>query len=167
MQAFIILVLLLSSSDAQTCVKQRVFSSGFANPLVCDGDGGGSQISVFADSVVYKVLGGGGEKVKGLNVLLPDSLQLVIKRRSNGEIKPAASFIKVDGRKFKYGRNAADTNNFRLYFNALQVLVRQFETGDCPIDSKAQKFPGLASVRGGLLALSSTFVVKDCSGGII
>lgn len=157
--------LLLSLCEARGCVKQRVFSTGFENPLVCDGDAGGSQLSIFANYIWYKVLGGSGREPKGLPVPLPNTLQLVIRRRSNGSIIQNASFIRVNGVKYVYGQSAAATSAYRRYFNALQVLVRAFETGNCPIDNKGQAFPELSSVRGSLLSLSSTFLVSDCSGG--
>lgn len=160
--AFCALFLLsfISLSQAQTCRKQAIFTTGFANPLVCDGDAGGSQLSVFQTSIVYEVLGGFGEDV--INVPLPSFLKLVI-RRSGKAINRDTSSIEVDGLTFVYGENDAARDNFRLYFNVLQVIVRGFETGNCPIDNKNQRYPRLASTRGSLLSLSSVFEVPDCS----
>lgn len=157
-----------SLSAAQTCKTQRVFANGFANPMVCDGDAGGSQFTVLGRSIIYRVLGtpGGRPNVDGFpDVILPAFLKLFVARRPNGEIQPRKSFIQRGGKKYIFKASDMDTENFRLYFNVLQVLVKQFETGNCPIDSKGQSFPELASVRGGLLVLAAVFDVEDCSRG--
>lgn len=156
--------------EAQPCPRQRTFLAGFANPLVCEGDAGGSEITISGLSVTFRVRGFSGSRprVAGFpDELLPDFLRLVVARRSTGEIQLGKSFMQKGGKKYFSRSSAEDKKNFRLYYNILQVLVRQFETGNCPIDNKGQKFPKLASVRGGLLSLASVFNVDDCSGGLV
>lgn len=153
---------------AQTCIVQPIFPTNLPNPnpLICDGDAGGSQISVFSNSVSFRLLGGSPEPILGFpDKEIPNRLDLVIARRSDGQIDRASSFVRLNSDIFTY-RNAGDERRmFRTYFNILQVFVAQFETGNCPIDNKGQVYPELASVRGGMLSLASLFGVTDCSGG--
>lgn len=88
-------------------------------------------------------------------------------RKGNGDINKLRSFMQVGSTRYVFGDSKQNKIMFRKWFNILQVLVRQFETGNCPIDSKAQRFPALSSVRGAMAALGGVFRVKDCSGGEI
>lgn len=160
-------LLLNTLAVGQSCTVQPIFPSGFATPLLCDGDGGGSQFTTIGSAlIVYDVLFGAGEPILGFpNLSLPEKIVLSIARFGSGAVDRGQSYIEVEGTRFRFSASTSQTQNFRTWFNVLQVLVRQFETGNCPIDNKAQTFPELASLRGALLSLSSTFKVKDCSGG--
>lgn len=146
------------------CLPQPLFGGGFATPLVCEGDAGGSQFTTIGSStIVFEVLAGERKPILGFPSLrVPERLVLKIIRSPKGAIRKGDSYIDYDGARFKYSTHPP---HFRAMFNALQVLVRQFETGNCPIDSNGQSFPELASVRGSLLALAPIFKVKDCSDG--
>lgn len=166
-QPLCLILLFISVAFAQTCTKQGVFPSNIQSPLLCDGDAGGSEIKVTETSVSHEVVFGGADIVfDGDRTPLPTVLELVIKRKGNGAIRRGKSFILADGRKIKAPSRPTPASEFVLYYNVLQILVRGFETGDCPIDNKGQVFPELASVRGGLLSLSSVFLVEDCSESI-
>lgn len=157
-------------AEAQSCNRQRTFLGGFSNPLVCAGAKGGSEITIGALTITFRVrsISGPRPSVAGFpNEVLPDFLRLVVARRPTGEIQLGMSFMQKGSKKYFSRSSEENKKNFRLYYNILQVLVRQFETGNCPIINKGKKFPELASVRGGLLSLASVFNVDDCSGGLV
>ena len=160
---------------SQSCKTQRGLPKILPyKPLVCDGDSGGTQLSVFPARIAFEYLCCRPKKEKVLGYpeeIIPDKLELILTSKDDGDIDKNSTFILLDsnGDGFKtlvYAR-PGDRKMFRKWFNILQVFVRQFETGNCPVDNKGQKFKQLAVVRGSLHTLASIFLVKDCSGGNI
>lgn len=149
------------------CISQPVFETWEALEaanLVCDGDAGGSAFQVKENSLVHKILGGGvPDRVPRLPAaLVPTDVRLVIVRGRDGAINKAASFIRADGKTFRFGGGKWQRRMFKKNFNVLQALVYSQEVGMCAVDSKGQTFPQLASVRVSLQTLAATFGIPYC-----
>ncbi|PXF44180.1 hypothetical protein BWQ96_06040 [Gracilariopsis chorda] len=148
------------------CISQPVFETWEALEsanLICEGDAGGSAFRVNENTLVHKILGGVADRVPRLPAsLIPTELRLVIVRSRSGAINKAASFIRADGKIFRFGGGRWQRGMFKKNFNVLQALVYAQEVGMCPVDSKGKTFPQLASVRVSLQTLAATFGIPYC-----
>lgn len=154
--SIIILYLSVCCVTAQPsgCSVIPLFVSGYdESPLLCDGDAGGSELYVTESTIEHKTVGRG--------LAMSEDIRLIIWRRpGDGYVNFRRSSITKGGARYRY--LGAGRAPFRTYFRELMLLVNQFETGSCPVDSKGQTFPKLAAVRGSLAALARSFLVFDC-----
>lgn len=156
--AFAIIFLHLSvcfvKAQPSGCSQIPIFESGYVeNPLLCDGDAGGSNLYVADNSIEHTTV--------GANLGTSEDIRLDIWRRdSDGLVIFPQCSITKGGVRFLY--SGAERIQFRRYFRELMLIVRQFETGECPVDSKNQRFPDLVRVRSSLAALAASFRVYDC-----
>lgn len=141
-----------------TTVRAECAVIGLFSPVsrdvthLCDGDRGGSTLRVRPSSLVHTLVPAPSA----------ETIELFIKRKDIlGNLRVGQSYVRVNGVKTKYSNDPA---KFREYFAKMLLIVGQFEVGNCPVDSKNQKFPQLASVRGSLEALAALFFVRDCLG---
>lgn len=158
-----ILILCVSVALAD-CSSQPLFLENLNYPIRCEGDAGGTELDAGGNSISFKaLLSGTTSQVEQLGVPLPDTLVLKIATFPNGRINKNASSVTVNGVLSLFGN---DRDTFKTYFQVIQIIAKQYETGDCPIDRKNQRFPKIASLRGSLSTLAYIFGIIDCTGFI-
>lgn len=128
----LVLVLCVSVVLAD-CSVQPLFPRESKSPIDCGNDGGGSEFIVKDSSISFRSINNSPyENVEPPGVPLPDTLVLRIARFQNGRINKNASSVTLNGLRTFYGN---DRDTFETCFQVIQIIVRQFEIGDCTIDA--------------------------------